>query len=115
LSAVTGPEGAGAIFAAGWQATGILVEHQTRYDVEARGTWQLAPAAAPGSADGDRGGHGRLVAAIFHDFTLTPAIPLGAKATFAPPASGQLFLRCADDWTQLADNEGELAITLRRP
>ncbi|MGB8854456.1 MAG: hypothetical protein WCC69_12910 [Pirellulales bacterium] len=100
--------------AAGWQATGILVDQQARYDVEARGTWQLAPAAAPGSAEGDRDGHGRLVAAIFHDFTLTPAIPLGAKATFAPPASGQLYLRCADDWTQLADNEGEIAVTVQR-
>jgi hypothetical protein len=101
--------------AAGWQATGILVDQQTRYDVEAKGTWQLAPAAAPGNADGDRDGHGRLVAAIFHDFTLTPAIPLGAKATLTAPASGQLFLRCADDWTQLADNEGEIAVAVRRP
>lgn len=100
--------------AAGWQATGILVDQQTRYEVEARGTWQLAPAAAPDGADGDRDGHGRLVAAVFHDFTLTPAIPLGAKATFTPPASGQLFLRCADDWTQLADNEGEITVTVQR-
>ena len=60
-------------------------------------------------------GHGRLVAAIFHDFTLTPAIPLGVNATFTPPASGQLYLRCADDWTHLADNEGEIAVTLQRP
>ncbi|MFM8952407.1 MAG: hypothetical protein ACKOOF_05000 [Planctomycetaceae bacterium] len=101
--------------AAGWQATGILVDQQTRYDVEARGTWQLAPAAAPGSADGDRDGHGRLVAAVFQDFALTPAIPLGVKATFTAPAAGQLFLRCADDWTQLADNGGEIAVTVQRP
>lgn len=101
--------------AAGWQATGILVERNVNYDIEARGTWRLAPAAPPGSADGDRDGHGRLVAAIFHDFTLTPPIPLGATATFTAPATGQLFLRCADDWTQLSDNEGGVAVTVRRP
>jgi hypothetical protein len=30
------------------------------------------------------------------------------------PTAGQLFLRCADDWTQLADNEGELTVTISR-
>jgi transketolase C-terminal domain/subunit len=61
------------------------------------------------------GGHGRLVAAVFHDFTLTPPIPIGAKSTFTAPADGQLFLRCDDDWSQLGDNEGKIEVVIRRP
>jgi hypothetical protein len=30
------------------------------------------------------------------------------------PIDGQLFLRCEEDWTQLADNDGEVSVTLRR-
>jgi hypothetical protein len=101
--------------AAGWQATGIIVDRGASYDVEAEGTWRLAPGAAPTGADGDSGGHGRLVAAVFHDFTLTPPIPIGAKVAFAAPADGQLFLRCDDDWSQLGDNEGKIEVVIRRP
>jgi hypothetical protein len=101
--------------AAGWQAAGILVDRGTRYDVETEGTWRLAPGAAATTADGDGGGHGRLVAAVFHDFTLTSPTPIGAKASFTAPADGQLFLRCADDWTQLGDNEGQISVVIRRP
>jgi len=101
--------------AAGWQAAGIMVDRGTSYDIEAQGTWQLAPGAAPTGGDGDGSGHGRLVAAVFHDFTLTPPIPIGAKSTFTAPADGQLFLRCDDDWSQLGDNEGKIEVVIRRP
>ena len=101
--------------AAGWQAAGITVEKGATYEIEAAGTWQTAKAAAAGGADGDSASHGRLVATIFHDFALTKEIPLGARSSFVAPSDGQLFLRCDDDWTQLADNEGELAVTIRRP
>jgi hypothetical protein len=30
------------------------------------------------------------------------------------PTAGQLFLRCDDAWTELADNDGELTVTIRR-
>ncbi|MCE9629577.1 MAG: hypothetical protein K8S94_02500 [Planctomycetia bacterium] len=101
--------------ARGWQAGGIIVEQGATYDVEAAGTWRTAKAAADGGADGDGAGHGRLVATIFHDFALTTPIPLAARSSFTAPVDGQLFLRCDDDWTQLADNEGELTVTVRRP
>ena len=54
------------------------------------------------------------MAAVFHDYALGTEIPLGATATFVAPSDGQLFLRCADDWTQLADNEGEVTVSLQR-
>ena len=59
-------------------------------------------------------GRGRLVAAVFADYSLSPEIPLGAKAMLEPQAAGQLFLRCTDAWTELGDNDGEISVTIRR-
>jgi len=100
--------------AAGWQATGVMVERGGAYEIVAEGTWRTAPAAAPLTADGDAAGHGRLVATIFHDFALEPELPLGMTGEFTATTDGRLFLRCADDWTQLGDNDGELDVTIRR-
>lgn len=100
--------------AAGWQATGVTVERGGTYEVLAEGTWRTGPAAAPLTADGDAAGHGRLVATIFHDFALEPELPLAAAREFTAAAAGRLFLRCADDWTQLGDNDGQLDVTIRR-
>ena len=101
--------------ACGWQASGLRVAKGTAYEVSTDGTWRTAKAGEPLDADGDGDGHGRLVGAVFHDYALGDEIPLGAKRSFVAPADGQLFLRCADDWTQLADNDGEISVTLRRP
>ena len=115
--------------AAGWQASGLRVEQGGSYEVVAEGAWRIARAGAPHSADGDADGSGRLVAAVLQggeqdgdtpvrplrgDLVLGDAIPLGARLVFLAPADGRLYLRCADDWTQLADNDGELIVTLRR-
>jgi len=100
--------------AAGWQATGVTLERGGTYEVLAAGTWRTGPAAPPLTADGDAAGHGRLVATIFHDFTLEPELPLAASEEFTAAADGRLFLRCADDWTQLGDNDGQLDVTIRR-
>jgi len=98
----------------GWQPSRVLVESGDRLEMAAAGTWRIATAGQPLDADGEKDGRGRLVAAVFADFALTPEIPLGAKTTLEPPAAGQLFLRCADAWTELADNDGEVTVTIRR-
>jgi hypothetical protein len=98
----------------GWQASRVLVEAGDRYDIEADGSWTIAAAGQPLGADGEPDGRGRLVAAVFADYALTPETPLGAKSTFEPAVAGQLFLRCADAWTELGDNEGEVTVTIRR-
>jgi hypothetical protein len=100
--------------ARGWQSSGLRVEQGASYDVAAEGTWRTAKAGEPVPADGDASGHGRLVAAVFNDYALGGEIGLGAKSSFVAPADGQLFLRCADGWTELADNDGELTVTLLR-
>lgn len=102
----------------GWQASGLEVEQAAGYVCEAMGTWQTAAAGAPCSAAGDAAGRGRLEGAVLAEtdagFTLSAPFALGEKATFSAPAAGRLVLRCADDWTQLGDNDGEVEVTLRR-
>ena len=98
----------------GWQPAKVLVEAGERYEIVAAGTWKIASAGQPLDAAGEADGRGRLVATVFADYAISREIPLGAKATLHPPAAGQLFLRCADAWTELADNDGELAVTVRR-
>jgi hypothetical protein len=103
---------------AGWQASGLEVERAAGYACEATGTWQTAAAGAPCTAAGDAAGRGRLEAAVLAEtdagFTLSDPFALGEKETFSAPAAGRLVLRCADDWTQLGDNDGEVEVTLRR-
>ncbi len=99
---------------AGWQASRVLVEPGERLEIVAAGTWKIAAAGKPLDADGEKDGRGRLVAAVFADDALGTEIPLGAKATLEPSAAGQLFLRCADAWTELGDNDGEVSVTIRR-
>lgn len=99
---------------AGWQASKVLVEEGTAYEIAADGTWRIAAAGKPLTADGEADGRGRLVGAVFSDFTLSKETPLGVKASLTPLTSGQLFLRCVDTWTELADNDGEVTVIIRR-
>lgn len=98
----------------GWQASGVLVEKDLAYSYDADGQWQTTAEGLPVGGGGGPGGRGRLVAAVFNEFTLSPEIPLGPTGAFQAPASGQLMLRCHDAWTELADNSGGLTIVLRR-
>jgi hypothetical protein len=104
--------------AGGWQASGVAVERGGGYAVETEGTWRTAAAAAACSAAGDDTGRGRLEAAVLIEspegFALSDALPLGVQGTFTAPADGRLVLRCADDWTQLTDNDGTVEVTIRR-
>lgn len=59
-------------------------------------------------------GRGRLAGALYADFTLTQEISLGSHTSWIAPADGLLMLRFADAWTELADNDGALSITIRR-
>jgi hypothetical protein len=102
----------------GWQASGLEVEPAIAYACETEGTWRTAAAGEPCTAAGDAGGRGRLEAAVLVEtdagFRLSAPFALGERGTFTPPAGGRLHLRCTDDWTQLADNAGEIVVTLRR-
>ena len=84
------------------------------YDFAAEGKWKIAQDGAAYDANGDLQKRGRLVAIVFSDFKLSAPFELGKRAKFKAPASGDLFLRCSDDWNSLEDNSGELTVYLRR-
>jgi hypothetical protein len=84
------------------------------YEVEVSGTWRTAPPAAAVGATGAADGHGRLVGVVFRDYALGAEVPVEPGRPFVAPDSGDLYLRCRDDWTQLGDNSGQLSVTFRR-
>jgi hypothetical protein len=100
--------------ARGWQASRLTVEQGAAYEVEVTGTWRTAPAAAAVGAAGAADGHGGLVGAVFRDYELGGELPVAPGRPFVAPASGDLYLRCRDDWAQLGDNSGQVTVTLRR-
>ncbi|MDB4338518.1 hypothetical protein OAA19_00255 [Rubripirellula sp.] len=99
----------------GWQATGVSLEKGAAYDLAAIGNWKIAKDGGEYDADGDQVGRGKLVAVIFNEFQLSEEFPVGKLSEgFVSPTNGQLFLRCRDDWNQLADNAGELTVHIRK-
>jgi len=100
--------------AGGWQASGVEVEAGAVYVIRADGTWRMTADGEPTGPDGDPTGRGRLVGALFADFTLAAEFAIGAHTSWIAPADGILMLRPADAWTELADNAGTLSITIRR-
>jgi len=99
--------------AAGWQPSRLLVESGQKYDFSASGQWKLAKDGESLTADGKPDGSGKLIGAIFKDFKLSEPFELGNYGTFVAPESGQLWLRCRNGWGSLADNEGEMDVTLK--
>ena len=100
--------------ARGWQPSGIQVEPGVSYDLAAVGQWNIAQDGVAYDADGDKLGRGKLIAVIFNNYELSKTFPIGKLSSFVAPTGGQLFLRCQDDWHQLADNAGTLTVHVRR-
>jgi hypothetical protein len=98
----------------GWQAANVQVEQGATYDVAALGEWKITEGGSDLTADGDDQGQGRLVAVVMHDYQLSEVIPLGKRTTFTAPASGNLYIRCLDEFHHLADNDGKLTVHFRR-
>ncbi len=99
--------------AAGWQPAKLLVEAGSKYDFSAPGQWKLSKDGDSITADGTADGSGRLVGVIFSDFQLSEPFELGTYGTFEPPSSGQLWLRCRDEWGSLADNSGDIEVAVK--
>jgi len=99
--------------AAGWQPSRMLLEAGQKYDFSASGQWKLSKDGEALTAAGAADGSGKLVGVIFKDYKLSEPFELGDYGTFVAPESGQLWLRCRDRWGSLADNEGEIEVTLK--
>ena len=98
----------------GWQATGIQLEVGSSYDLAAQGSWKLEKNGADINADGDTNGRGRLMGVIMKDYKISEPFPLGVLTTYKPSTDGDLYVRCLDAWNDLANNEGELTLHVRK-
>ncbi len=114
----------------GWQSTGIELRAGETYEVAAVGRYRLV--AGPPEWPCEPGGvtiryHrglplGMLVGAIRPDplpaDTLTPLArpqPIGRKRLIEPEWTGTLYLKINEPPGELADNDGELLVRIRKP
>ena len=100
--------------ARGWQPSGALMEDGVTYRVICEGEWQLAATGEPVDADGDPDGNGTMIGVILRDFELSDEFELGTNMEFTAPAGGHLFVRCRERMSQVADNVGEIKLSMRR-
>jgi hypothetical protein len=98
--------------ARGWQPTGVTLVAGRSYTYIAKGRWRLTVDSEPVSAEGDKKGAGRLVGVVLNKHQLGDAFELGPRGSLVASGSGDLYLRCRDDWGALADNNGEVAVEL---
>lgn len=114
----------------GWQSSGIHVEQGIVYEVSATGRFTLAQKPKPweSTADGISFQYfkgqplGRLIMMIqpdpdmklTHPNSILKEYPLGAHASWMAPVSGTVYFRLNDAWNSLADNRGEVEVTLQR-
>lgn len=112
----------------GWQSTGLRLTKETTYRVVAEGQFTLAQTPKPWVSEANGitlryyGGKplGLLLGAIVDETqpatTLTTLVtpePLGREKTWKPASDGTLYLRMNDSPAELADNTGQLNVTIQ--
>lgn len=98
--------------ARGYQPAGIAVTENQTYEYRADGSWTTCRRHRQTTADGSYFGRGSLEGVIFHDYELGKPFELGCGGSFVAQRTGKLYLRCRDDWQQLADNAGSVDVRL---
>ena len=103
------------VAARGFQASGLSVVAGEQYTYQTAGRWSTS--AEPGDTDADGGAAdgGRLVGVVMKGYELSEPLLLGTHGSFESPASGRLYLRCNDAWNEVADNAGQVEVSLRSP
>jgi len=101
----------------GWQASRLIVQAGEEYEFSAAGNWVMSKGDQGVDADGDSDGNGRLIGALLtdegDDFALGEPFELGRFGTFTAPGEGNLFLRCREPWSDIADNRGTVMVKLK--
>lgn len=107
----------------GWQSSGARLEASSSYALSAHGRFVVARTSRdwPCEADGvslryhDGRPLGRLLGTVVHDDgTSTTVQVMGSRAILKPTRGGTLYLKVNDSPSELADNSGELFVTLQR-
>lgn len=97
----------------GWQPARVLVKEGDKLSIACTGEWQTSKSGKKVSADGDDDGKGKLVGILFEDYRLSDPFDLGATCEWSAPADGQLFVRCRDEWSSIADNSGTITVKIK--
>lgn len=97
----------------GWQATRLQLKKGDKFSYSTSGEWSVEKKGAKLTAKGDDAGQGRLVAVLFHDYQLSEPFELGEEGEYEAADEGSLFVRCQDDWCQIADNTGSITVKLK--
>lgn len=101
----------------GWQASRALVEAGTEYQYSTDGEWKTSKDTELVTAKGGAEGQGTLLGVVQFEtendeYELSEVFELGESGRFEAPASGKLFLRCRDEWHELADNSGKISVKI---
>ena len=96
----------------GWQATGLTVRPGMHYQCLATGNWRIAGESKTVDANGDNQGRGRLVGVLMKNFQLGAEFEIGAQGALQLAGGGNLYLRCRNAWSKLADDSGHVAVRL---
>jgi hypothetical protein len=97
----------------GWQPTGLTVLSGAQYQYAASGLCSIDGGGRIVDADGDARGRGRLVGVLLDNYQLGSEFELGTLGAFEAPASGNLYLRCRNAWSELSTDSGRLAVRLQ--
>ena len=97
----------------GWQASGVRLEPGQKYKLTADGKWQLTQDDEPVSANGT-GNSGQLVGVVMTKMKLGEPFVIGEKSEYLSRVAGDLYLRCGDAWNSLADNTGEISVSVEK-
>lgn len=101
----------------GWQPSRLTLSKGEEYEFTASGTWTTSKGGTAVTAQGADDGTGRLVGIVLRDengdYKLDAPFELGKSGTFTATVDGDLYLRCQDNWTGLADNKGTLTVRIK--
>lgn len=112
----------------GWQSTGWVLAAGTRYALKAEGRFEVGQAPQPWVSEANgvtlryvRGlPLGMLMAAVVNetdplatDNGFLQPVPIGLGSEWTPAVTGTLYLRLNDAPAELADNRGEVRVSVR--
>lgn len=97
----------------GWQASRVMMKIGDRISLTATGEWTLNKDGPKIGADGDESGQGKLIGILFDDYQLSEPFDLGSTSEYEATGEGVLYLRCRDDWCQIADNTGTVTVKIK--
>jgi hypothetical protein len=94
----------------GWQPSGLRVNPAMQYIYAASGDWHIASQPLAVNAQGDGRGRGRLVGILMKDYQLSEEFELSDQGLLSMTTGGDLYLRCRNDWKELAGDSGQISV-----